>query len=119
MRSTIITGFFTVLFIVVALVFWAWTASEVPTPVTTLNEMNSFLVPVIEVFTMFGFFVFLTVTTINLRHYITHIRAGWLEVVVLLIIVTALSWVMFTPSVAGPALVLFLGFVAYLYLLQD
>lgn len=118
-RSSIITGSLMVVFIVVGVLFWYWSTIDATTIVTTLNDINPFLAPIIEVFTMFGFFVFFVVTIANLRHYVTGVRAGWLEIIVSLILVTALTWVMFTPTAAAVTLVLSLGFVVYLYLLQE
>jgi len=118
-RSTVITVFFTVVFLVIAIAFWAWTASEVATPVTWLNTVNPVLAPVIEVFTMFLAFVFLTTTTINLRLFMTRIRAGWTEVILVFIIVVAISWMMFGDSVGLATGVLSLAFIGYLYLLQE
>jgi len=118
-RSTVITVFFTVVFLVIAIAFWAWTASEVATPVTWLNTVNPVLAPVIEVFTMFLAFVFLTTTTINLRLFMTRIRAGWTEIILVFIIVVAISWMMFGDSVGLATGVLSLAFIGYLYLLQE
>jgi hypothetical protein len=84
-----------------------------------LNEINPFITIVAEILFIFCFFVFSSITIINLRLFITKVRAGWTEVIFLLIITTAMGWLMFDYNVALPALVLSMGFVVYLYLLQD
>jgi len=118
-RSTIITVILTSVFLILSLLFWAWANSEVDSPITTLNDINPFIAIVLEVLFMFGMFVFLTVTVTNLRHYLTLIRSGWLEIIVLLIISTLIAYFMFGTEVAAASFVLFLGFIAYLYLLQE
>ena len=118
-RSTIITVFLTVIFLIIAIMFWAWTASEVDTPVTWLNSVNPVLAPVIEVLTMFLVFVFLVTTVINLRLYLTNLRAGWTEVILIFIIILAMAWIMFESNVGLAVGVLSLGFIGYLYLLQE
>jgi hypothetical protein len=118
-RSTVITVFLTALFLIIANLFWAWTSSEVETPVTWMYSVNPVLAPVIEVFTMFLVFVFLITTIINLRLYMTRIRAGWLEVILIFIFVTAMAWFMFGTSVGLASGVLSLAFIGYLYLLQE
>ena len=118
-RSTVITVFLTALFLIIAILFWAWTSSEVETPVTWMYSVNPVLAPVIEVFTMFLVFVFLITTIINLRLYMTRIRAGWLEVILIFIFVTAMAWFMFGTSVGLASGVLSLAFIGYLYLLQE
>jgi hypothetical protein len=118
-RSTVITVFFTAIFLVIAILFWAWTASEVDTPVTWMNSVNPVLAPVIEVFAMFLVFVFLVTTVLNLRLFMTRLRAGWTEVLLIFIIVIAMAWVMFGEGVGLASGVLSLAFVGYLYLLQE
>ncbi len=118
-RSTVITVFFTVIFLIIDIMFWAWTASEVDTPVTWLNNVNPVLAPVIEVFTMFLVFVFLVTTVVNLRLYMTKLRSGWTEIILLFIIILAMGWVMFGSNVGLAIGVLSLAFIGYLYLLQE
>jgi hypothetical protein len=118
-RSTIITIIFTAIFLSFALAFWAWSAPDVESPVDALNEINPFIPIIAEILFLFCFFVFSSITVINLRLFITKVRAGWAEVILLLILTTAMSWLMFDYNVALPALVLSMGFVVYLYLLQD
>ena len=118
-RSTFITGVLTVIFTVLIVAFWAWSAPDVESLVSYLWEQNPFIVPILEILIIFGFFVFLSVTFINLRLYLTKIRAGWFDILILLIIVTLISYYSFGQDVAIAGLVLCLGFVVYLYLLQD
>ncbi|MFW9793265.1 MAG: hypothetical protein ACFFEE_03095 [Candidatus Thorarchaeota archaeon] len=68
-RSSIITIIFTVIFLVLGLSLWAWSSPDVidTSPVGALNEINPAVTVLIEVLVMFGFFVFLSVTVINLR----------------------------------------------------
>ena len=118
-RSTILTSILTSVFVILSVLFWAWAGLTEETPLDALNEMNVFLVYGLEVLFMFGMFVFLTVTVINLRHYLTRIRSGWLEIIALLIIAVVISYFMFETGVAAASFLLDLGFVAYIYLLQD
>lgn len=118
-RSTIITLVLTSVFLILGLLFWAWTNSEVDSPITALNDINPFIAIILEVIFMFGMFVFLTVTVTNLRHYFTRIRSGWLEIIILVILSVIIAYLMFGTEIAAASSVLFLGFVAYLYLLQE
>ena len=120
-RSTIITAIFSLVFLILGVAFWYWSTPEVidTSPVNWLLETNAFLVPVIEVLLMVGFFITLIVTIINSRHYFTGIRSGWLEIIFTLILVTAISWAMFEVNVGIATLVVSIGFVVYLYMLQD
>ena len=120
-RSTIITVLLTVVFFVIGLVFWAWSSPEVidTSPVGAINEMNPALTVLIEVVVMVMAFIFLSVTAINLRLMLTNIRAGWTEVIVSLIVIAIASSAMFTLFVGAATVILSLGFVVYLYLLQD
>lgn len=118
-RSTIITIIFTALFLSLALAFWAWSAPDVESPVDALNNINPFITVILEILFVFGFFVFSSITVINIRLFITKVRAGWAEVIIMLILATAMGWAMFEYNVALPSLVLSMGFVVYLYLLQD
>ncbi len=68
---------------------------------------------------MLGFFVFLSVTVINLKLFLTEIRAGWTEVIVVLIVVAIMASTMFGVFVGAASVILSLGFVVYLYLLQE
>ena len=121
MRSTIITVLLTVVFFVIGLAFWAWSSPEVidTSPVGAINEMNSALTVLIEVLVMVMAFIFLSVTAINLKLMLTNIRAGWTEVIVILIVMAIMSSAMFGLFVGAATVVLSLGFVVYLYLLQD
>lgn len=120
-RSTAITTILTVVFMIIALTLWAWSSlSEVETsPIDILNDFNPYVTILIEALTMLCVFIFLSVTVINLRLFISNVRAGWLEVIMLFIIVITMSWLMFGSGVGGVSAVLSLGFVVYLYLLQE
>jgi len=120
-RSTIITVVFTIVFFILGLTFWAWSSPEViaTSPVGAINELNPALTVLIEVIIMLMAFIFLSVTVINLRLALTNIRAGWTDVIVLLIIIAIVTSAMFGLFVGAATVVLSLGFVVYLYLLQD
>ncbi len=120
-RSIIITVLLTVVFFIIGLAFWAWSSPEVieTSPVGALNELNPALTILIEVLVMLMAFIFLSVTVINLRLMLTNIRAGWTEVIVVLIVMTIVASAMFGLFVGAATVVLSLGFVVYLYLLQD
>lgn len=120
-RSTAITIILTVVFLILGLAFWAWSSPDIieSSPIGVLNSMNPFVTVLIESLTMFGMFVFLLVTAINLRLFLSNVRAGWLEVIVIFIVVTAMAWLMFGSGVGGVTAILSLGFVVYLYLLQE
>ena len=120
-RSTIITAIFSLVFLILGVAFWYWSTPEVidTSPVNWLLETNAFLVPVIETLLMVGFFIALVVTIINSRLYFTGIRAGWLEIIFTLILVTAISWAMFEVYIGVATLVISAGFLAYIYMLQD
>jgi len=120
-RSTIITVLFSLVFLILGVAFWYWSTPDVidTSPVNWILEINSFLVPVIETLLMVGFFIALITTIINSRLYFTEIRAGWLEIIFTLILATAISWAMFDSNVGIATLVISIGFVVYLYMLQD
>ena len=121
MRSTLITVILTVVLISLGLALWAWSAPDVinTSPVGALNDMNPFLVLIIEILVMSGMFLFLTVTVVNVRLYITQIRAGWTELILLLIVVFVMTFLMFESGVAIVTLLLSLAIVVYLYMLQE
>lgn len=120
-RSTIITVILTVVLLSLGLALWAWSAPEVidTSPVGALNDMNPFLVFIIEILVMSGMFLFLTITVVNIRLYLTQIRAGWTELILLLIVVFVMTFLMFEPGVAIVTLLLTLAVVVYLYMLQE
>ena len=119
LRSSIITIIITAVFLSFALAFWAWSAPDVESPVDMLNDINPFIAIILEILFIFCFFVFSSITVINLRLYITKVRAGWAEIFIMLTLTTIMGWLMFDYNVALPALVLSMGFVVYMYLLQD
>jgi hypothetical protein len=120
-RSTAITIILTVVFLILGLAFWAWSSPEVieTSPIGVLSSMNPFVTVLIESLTMLAMFIFLSVTVINLRLFISNVRAGWFEVIALFILVTIMTWLMFGSGVGSVTAILSLGFVVYLYLLQE
>jgi len=120
-RSTVITVIFVAIFMIIALTLWAWTSlpeSEI-SPIDMLNDINPYVTLLVEALTILGTFVFLLVTVINLRMFFSEVRAGWLEVISIYILIIAMAWLMFGTSVGGISAIFCLGFIAYLYLLQD
>lgn len=120
-RSTVITVILTAVFMIIALVFWAWTSlSEVETtPLDILNDMNPYVVVLLESLVMLGVFIFLIVTIVNLRLYMSQVRSGWFETISMFILVFIMSWLMFGPAAGGVTAIFSLGFIVYLYLLQE
>ncbi len=120
-RSLLVTIIFSVLILVLGLSLWAWSSPDVidSSPVGALNEINPAITVLIEVLVMFGFFVFLSVTVINLKLFLTEIRAGWTEIIVLLIVLAIMASTMFGIFIGAASVILSLGFVVYLYLLQE
>jgi hypothetical protein len=120
-RSTVITIILTVLFLILGLAFWAWSSPDVidTSPVGVMNSMNPFVTILLESLTMLGMFIFLSVTVLNLRLFLSNVRGGWFEVIFLFILLLVISWLMFGSGVGGVTAVLSLGFVVYLYLLQE
>jgi hypothetical protein len=121
MRSSIITTTFATLFLILALALWAWSSPDIidSSPVGALNAINPAVTVAIEVLVMLIFFVFLSVSVINLRLMFTNIRAGWTEVIILLIVQAIMASTMFGVFVGAASVIVSLGFVVYLYLLQD
>jgi hypothetical protein len=120
-RSTIITVLLTAVFLIIGLAFWAWSSPEIidTSPVGAINDMNPAITILIEVLAMVMTFIFLSVTVINLRLMLSNIRAGWTEVIVLLIFIAIVASAMFNLFVGAATVVLSFGFIVYLYLLQD
>lgn len=120
-RSTVITITFSVVFLIIGLALWAWSSPDIieTSPVGSLNSFNPYVTVIIESLTMLGMFIFLSVTLINMRLFLSEIRAGWMEVISVFFVVVAISWLMFGAAVGGVTAVFSLGFVVYLYLLQE
>ncbi len=120
-RSMIITVLLTAVFLILGLTFWAWSSPEVidTSPIGAINDMNPALTVLIEVLVMVMVFIFLSVTVINLKLMLTNFRAGWVEVIAILIFIGFITVAMFDLFVGAATLVLSLGFVVYLYLLQE
>ena len=121
MRSTIITVLFSAIFFVLGLAFWAWSSPDIidSSPVGAINALNPAVTVLIEVLLMVMSFIFLSVTAINLKLMLTGIRAGWTEVIIILIFIAIVTSAMFGVFVTSATVVLSLGFVVYLYLLQE
>ncbi|TET07806.1 MAG: hypothetical protein E3J86_12080 [Candidatus Thorarchaeota archaeon] len=120
-RSLLVTIIFSVLILVLGISLWAWSSPEIidSSPVGALNAINPAITVLLEVLVMLGFFVFLSVTVINLKLFLTEIRAGWTEVIVVLVVVAIIASTMFGVFVGAASVILSLGFVVYLYLLQE
>jgi len=120
-RSTVITSILTATFLIIGLMLWAWSSlPEAETsPIDLLNDINPYVTVLIESLSMLGVFIFLSVSVINLRLFLSEVRAGWLEVTSVYILVVAMAWLMFGVAVGAVAAILSLGFVVYLYLLQE
>jgi len=120
-RSTVITLVFTAVFLILGLTFWVWSSPDfiATSPIGILSEMNLYVTVLLESLTMVGIFIFVSVTVINLKLFISGVRAGWFEVIVVFIIVTAMAWLMFGSAVGGTTAIFSLGFVVYLYWLQQ
>jgi hypothetical protein len=120
-RSSIITILLTVVFFVIGLAFWAWSSPDVieTSPVGAINDMNPAVTVLIEVLVMVMAFIFLSVTVINMKLMLTSIRAGWTEVIAILLVIAIATSAMFGLFVGAATVVLSLGFVVYLYLLQE
>ena len=82
-------------------------------------DANPFLVLIIEILIMSGMFFFLTITVVNIRLFLTQIRAGWTEIILLLIVVFVMTFLMFESGVAIVTLLLSLAIIVYLYMLQE
>ncbi len=120
-RSAVITIILTVVFLVIGLALWVWSSPDIidTSPIGALNSLNPYVTVIIESLTMLGMFIFLSVTVINLKLFLSEVRAGWLELILVFLLVVAMSWVMFGTAVGGVTAILSLGFVVYLYLLQE
>lgn len=120
-RSSIITIILTVVFLILGLTLWAWSSPDIidSSPIGVLNSYLPAITVAIEVLVMLMFFIFLSVSVINLRLMLSQIRAGWFEVILLLIVLAIISTTMFGVFVGAASVIVSLGFVVYLYLLQD
>ena len=120
-RSAVITIILTVVFLVIGLALWLWSSPDIidTSPIGAMNSFNPYVTVIIESLTMLGMFIFLSVTVVNLRLFISEVRAGWIEVISVFILVVAISWLMFGAAVGGVTAILSLGFIVYLYLLQE
>ena len=96
-RSTVITSILTAVFLIIGLTLWAWSSlDEVEaSPIDILSDINPYATVLVESLTMLGVFIFLLVSVINLRLFISEVRAGWLEVISIYILIAAMAWLMF------------------------
>ncbi len=120
-RSSVITIIFAVVPLILAIAFWAWSSPDIinQTIVGTINNINPYITYVLEIVFMAFFFFFTTVTIVNLRLFVTTVRSGWAEVLLMLIVTGVLSYAMFGAGVMGATIVFCLAFIVYLYLLQE
>ena len=120
-RSSIFTILLSVVFFVIGLAFWAWSSPDVieTSPVGAINAINPAVTVLIEVLVMVMAFIFLSVTAINMKLMLTSIRAGWTEVIAIVLVIAIVTSAMFGLFVGAATVVLSLGFVVYLYLLQE
>ncbi|MGY5864570.1 MAG: hypothetical protein RTV41_08180 [Candidatus Thorarchaeota archaeon] len=120
-RSSIITIMLTAIFLILGLALWAWSSPDIidVSPVGALNAINPAITVAIEVLVMIMFFIFLSVSVINLRLMMTQLRAGWTDVIILLILQAIMASTMFGVFVGAASVLVSLGFVVYLYLLQE
>ncbi|TFH11500.1 MAG: hypothetical protein E4H14_00700 [Candidatus Thorarchaeota archaeon] len=120
-RSTVITSILAATFLIIGLMLWAWSSlpeAEI-SPIDMLNDINPYVTVLIESLSMLGVFIFLLVSVINLKLFLSEIRAGWLEVISIYLLILAMAWLMFGAAVGGVTAILSLGFLVYLYLLQE
>ncbi|MHA1480982.1 MAG: hypothetical protein ACTSQZ_06135 [Candidatus Thorarchaeota archaeon] len=118
-RSTIISVVMTSIFFILGILFYIWTLPDVESVLTALNQSNPILVSLLEIIFMVLAFLFLTVTIVNIRLFMTQIRAGWLDIIMLLALMLVITYLMFGAEVTAASLVGDLGIITYLYLLQD
>jgi hypothetical protein len=62
--------------------------------------------------------VFLTTTVVNAKLGFTGVRAGWTELVIILILIAGTTYAMFGGAIMAATIVAMLAFIGYLYLLQ-
>jgi len=118
-RSTIISVVLTSIFFILGILFYIWTLPDVESVLTGLYESNPILVSLLEIIFMVLAFLFLIVTVVNIRLFMTQIRAGWLDVIMILALMLVITFAMFGSEVTAATLVGDLGIITYLYLLQD
>jgi len=118
-RSTIISVVLTSIFFILGILFYIWTQPDVESILTGFYESNPILVSLLEIIFMVLAFLFLIVTVVNIRLFMTQIRAGWLDVIMILALMLVITFAMFGAEVTAATLVGDLGIITYLYLLQD
>ena len=118
-RSTIISVVLTSIFFILGILFYIWTQPDVESILTGLYESNPILISLLEIIFMVLAFLFLTVTIVNIRLFMTQIRAGWLDIILILALMLVITYLMFGAEVTAATLVGDLGIITYLYLLQD
>ncbi len=119
-RSTIVTAVLTIVFLTLALLFWGWSSADIveETPVGWLRNYNEYVLYVLEILSLFLTYVFLTTTVVNLKLGFTGVRAGWTELVLILILIAGIAYAMFGGNIMAVTVVAMLAFIGYLYLLQ-
>ena len=118
-RSTIISVVMTSIFFILGILFYIWTQPDVESVLTGLYESNPILVSLLEIIFMVLAFLFLTTTIVNIRLFMTQIRAGWLDIILILALMLVITYLMFGAEVTAATLVGDLGIITYLYLLQE
>lgn len=119
-QSTIVTTVLTILFLSLAILFWAWSSPDIvnDTPVGWLNHYNNYIPYVLEILFPSLTYVFLTTTVINAKLGFTGVRAGWTELIIILILVAGITYAMFGAAIMAVAIIAMIAFIGYLYLLQ-
>ena len=114
------TAVLTILFLTLALLFWGWSSADIveETPVGWLRNFNEYVLYVLEILSLFLTYVFLTTTVVNLKLGFTGVRAGWTELVLILILIAGIAYAMFGGPIMAVTVVAMLAFIGYLYLLQ-
>ncbi len=118
-RSTIISVIMTSVFFILGILFYVWSQPDVESVLTSINQSNPILVPLLEIVFMVLAFLFLTVTIVNIKLFMTQIRAGWLDIILILALMLVITFAMFGSEVTAASLVGDLGIITYLYLLQE
>jgi hypothetical protein len=119
-RSTIMTTVLTIVFLTLAILFWAWSSADIvdETPVGWLRHYNEYILYVLEILFPSLTYVFLTTTVINVKLGFTGVRAGWTELVIILILIAGATYAMFGGAIMAATIVAMVAFIGYLYLLQ-
>lgn len=119
-RSTIVTTVLTILFLSLAILFWAWSSADIvrDTPVGWLKQYNEYILYVLEILFPSLTYVFLTTTVTNAKLGFTGVRAGWTELIIILILIAGVTYAMFGAAIMAVTIIAMIAFIGYLYLLQ-